>query len=192
MPKTDRQIDAEIRRRQRRAAYDAGRRGDDRERTARGRTDLYDAYDQGAAETAEIQRKAARAAGRAGLPRERINQTRPDMLQASDEGASDREPAEGSSARKPAGPGRAERAYGTSSAYLSRGSWRPTLTPPSRARDAGGLLAGMLLYTAAITYIRYGPAGWTGWLKAKFLNRPMQGLPKGKGGPPTTVEGGAT
>jgi hypothetical protein len=72
------------------------------------------------------------------------------------------------------------------SAGLSRGSWRPTLHAPARARDAGGLLAGLLLYTAVITYIRYGPAGWTGWLSAKFLNKPMQGTAK-----PATAAGGS-
>lgn len=173
MPKTDRQIDAEIRRRQRRAAYDAGRRGDDRERTARGQAHLYKAYDAGAAAAAEEDQRGEEESAR------RIAEEERAAAQAKQDKRAGRRAAVGN-------------AWDSSSGFLSRGSWRPTLTPPSRARDAGGLLAGMLLYTAAITYIRYGPAGWTGWLKAKFLNRPMQGLPKGKGGPPTTVAGGAT
>jgi hypothetical protein len=92
---------------------------------------------------------------------------------------------------EPDGPGgaraaadRAGAAADKGAGFLSRGSWSPTLSPPSRARDAGGFAFGLLVYTAAITYIRYGPKGWTGWLSAKFLNKPIQGLPSAKGGPP--------
>ncbi|MFC8717776.1 hypothetical protein [Kitasatospora sp. NPDC057198] len=81
-----------------------------------------------------------------------------------------------------AGPGRGARAKAgaakaakASAGYLSRGRWRPTLTPPTRARDTGSLLTGKLLYVGLITYIRYGTAGWKGWLSAKFLNKPIQG-----------------
>lgn len=50
----------------------------------------------------------------------------------------------------------------------------PTLTPPKRLQsgDLGGFAAGLLLYTLALNYLRYGPEGVTGWLKAKFLNQP--------------------
>jgi hypothetical protein len=54
---------------------------------------------------------------------------------------------------------------------------------PTRVGDAGGFLTGLALYTVAVIYIRYGPEGWKGWLKAKFLNQPMDaaGGSKGKG-----------
>jgi hypothetical protein len=39
--------------------------------------------------------------------------------------------------------------------------------------DAGGFASGLLLYTVAIIYVRYGPDGWKGWLSAKFLNKPI-------------------
>lgn len=123
---------------------------------------------------------AARDAGRRGDHRARTTRGRPDLEAAYDEGAASRTPAE-----KPA-PGRpgaaAAAAFRDSGSFLSRGSWRPRASLPSRGRDAGGFLAGLLLYTAVITYVRYGPSGWTGWLSAKFLNKPMQGHP-GKGGP---------
>jgi hypothetical protein len=64
-------------------------------------------------------------------------------------------------------------AWQSSSDHLSRGSWSPTLSPPRRPRNAGGFLAGLALYITAITYIRYGPTGWKGWLAAKFINQPM-------------------
>ncbi len=50
----------------------------------------------------------------------------------------------------------------------------PTLTPPKRLQsgDLGGFMAGLLLYTLALNYLRYGPEGVTGWLGAKFLNKP--------------------
>lgn len=59
-----------------------------------------------------------------------------------------------------------------SAAYLSRGSWSPTLRPPRQGRNLGGLLTGLALYVVVSTYIRYGPDGWKGWLRAKFLNQP--------------------
>jgi hypothetical protein len=146
--------DARIIARQVKAARQAGRDGRDRGRSTRGRADLEAAYDEGANE-------------------------------GSDEGANEGSDEEDDEGGEPDGsPGRGARARAAASrgakksaAGLSRGRWRPTLTPPTRARDAGGLLVGMALYTVAITYIRYGPAGWTGWLRAKFLNQPMQGLP---------------
>lgn len=120
------------------------------------------------------QRKAAHAAGRAGQDRDAVTQGRTDLQQAYDEGAAAVEDDQD----QEAGPGRGRRAVDAlnkAGGPLSRGSWSPTLHAPARARDAGGLLAGLLLYTAAITYIRYGAAGWKGWLSAKFLNKPMQG-----------------
>lgn len=50
----------------------------------------------------------------------------------------------------------------------------PTLTPPRRlsSGDLGGFAAGLLLYTLALNYMRYGSEGVSGWLRAKFLNQP--------------------
>lgn len=59
---------------------------------------------------------------------------------------------------------------------------------PTRA-DAGGFVGGLMLYTVVIIYIRYGPAGWKGWLKAKFLNQPM-GASGGSGGGSSAPYGG--
>jgi hypothetical protein len=49
----------------------------------------------------------------------------------------------------------------------------PTLTPPKRLNggDLAGFMTGLLLYTLALNYIRFGKSGVTGWLSAKFLNR---------------------
>jgi hypothetical protein len=173
--------DAKILDRQQAVAREAGRTGQDKERATGGRADLQQAYDEGAA-------AAAAPAGPAAAP---------SKTKTSSPAAAPAAPARPATAPKktaPApAPGRgpragagARRGFTRSSAALSRGSWRPRLQPPARARDAGGLAFGLLLYTAAITYIRYGPAGWTGWLSAKFLNKPMQGLPTSKGGPPAT------
>ncbi|MEV4557790.1 hypothetical protein AB0K51_12410 [Kitasatospora sp. NPDC049285] len=130
---------------------------------------------------------AARQSGRERRDRAGSTRGRADLEQAYDEGAAEPDEEEPAAA----GPGRAARAGAAvgkgaqaSADYLSKGRWRPTLTPPTRARDAGSLLTGLLLYTVAITYIRYGAAGWRGWLSAKFLNKPLQGLaPEGTGGP---------
>jgi hypothetical protein len=134
-------VDAEIIDRQVKAARQAGRDRRDRAKTTRGRPELEDAYDEGAADEDDGQ---------------------------DDEDQDDED--EGRPRRQ-----RARRSFQAASGYLSRGSWRPRspTTPPSRMRDAGGLLTGMLLYTAVVTYLRYGPAGWKGWLSAKFLNKPM-------------------
>lgn len=53
-----------------------------------------------------------------------------------------------------------------------------TLTPPKKlgAGDLGGFLAGLLVYTVALNYIRSGPDGVTSWIKAKFLNQPNEDL----------------
>ncbi|MEN8672579.1 hypothetical protein [Nocardioides sp.] len=53
-----------------------------------------------------------------------------------------------------------------------------TLTPPKKldAGDVGGFLAGLLVYTLALNYIRSGPEGITAWLRAKFLNEPTDDL----------------
>lgn len=144
-----------------------------------------DASDPGDARIMRRQQSAARTAGRQRQSRDRVTRGRTDLEQAYDAGADEDEQDEpaadtgGRSVRK---------SLNSAGAPLSRGSWSPTLRPPTRARDAGGLLAGLLLYTGAIVYIRYGPAGWKGWLSAKFLNKPMQGLPSKSGGPAVSTE----
>lgn len=51
------------------------------------------------------------------------------------------------------------------------------------AHEVGGLLFGLIVYSLVINGIRYGTPGVKGWLSAKFVNRPMQGLaPSGAGG----------
>lgn len=156
---TDRQIMS----RQAKAARAAGAGGRDRARTTRGRKDLEEAFDQGAAE------QPAPA--------------------ADDDQAAEPESGPSRATRAKAAAGKAGAAAGKagreSAEFLSRGRWAPTLTPPSRARDTGSLLTGMLLYVALTTYLRYGLDGWKGWLSAKFLNKPIQGL--GVIGPPQTV-----
>jgi hypothetical protein len=140
-------VDAPIIARQVAAARQSGREGRDRARTTRGRADLEAAYDEGASEPEQDAKPAP--AKRSGS-----------------------RPAARGGGRRPGARG-----SGGRGAKWASGSWRPTLTPPRRVHDAGGLLVGMALYTVTITYLRYGPAGWKGWLAAKFLNRPMQGLP---------------
>jgi hypothetical protein len=154
--------DRRIIKRQQQAARQAGREGRDRGRTTRGRADLEAAYDQGAA--------AARDE----------NGDQADEDQADGEESAPRS----AGARVKAAGGKAVGAAKTAAKGvnkagkpLSKGRWRPTLRPPTRLRDGGSLLTGALLYTAAITYIRYGPDGWKGWLAAKFLNKPMAGPP---------------
>lgn len=44
-------------------------------------------------------------------------------------------------------------------------------------KEAAGVLVAAIAYAIVINGLRYGTAGVTGWLKAKFLNRPMQGPP---------------
>jgi len=51
-----------------------------------------------------------------------------------------------------------------------------TLKPPRslNAKDASGFAFGLVLYAMALSGIKHGvPAGITGWLSAKFLNKPM-------------------
>lgn len=49
-----------------------------------------------------------------------------------------------------------------------------TLTPPRKLSggDLGGFLGGLFVYALVLNFIRYGKAGPTAWLSAKFLNRP--------------------
>jgi hypothetical protein len=63
--------------------------------------------------------------------------------------------------------------------------------PPRRLADTGSFLAGLALYTVAVTYVRYGPEGWKGWLRAKFLNQPMTGATGAIGDKPKHANGGS-
>lgn len=126
-------------------ARKAGRDGLDRAASTRGRQDLEAAYDEGA-----LQASAPVADG----------------------GGQDGPAPKGRRGKGGSGPGSA------ASAPTSGPSWkqfRPTspTKPPRRLADAGGFATGLALYTVVVIYIRYGPSGWTGWLKAKFLNQPM-------------------
>ncbi|KAB2809297.1 hypothetical protein F9L07_19855 [Pimelobacter simplex] len=59
-----------------------------------------------------------------------------------------------------------------------------TLRPPRRldGGDLAGFFGGLLAYTLALNYLRYGPQGVKGWLSAKFFNRVTVGaLAPGKG-----------
>ncbi len=156
---TDRQIIA----RQVQAARRAGRDGRDRAASTRGRADLEEAYDEGAAQASGERNGSPPAGGGGGK-------------------GSGGKPAWTSpaSSRLPKGP-----------------SWR-SLKPtspaslPSRWSDAGGFITGIALYTVVIIYVRHGPAGWKGWLKAKFLNQPMtDGATGGTGTKPKTKKGKA-
>ncbi|MFD9837052.1 hypothetical protein ACFW2V_41795 [Streptomyces sp. NPDC058947] len=127
--------DRKILDRQRAAARQAGSDGGDRAGTTRGRADLEQAYDEGAAAKAAPSAPAA------------------------------------AKASKPAA-GRAPKLGGLGKAVPT-----PTLTPPKKvkAADMGGFAFGLVLYALVVSYIRYGSKGPTGWLKAKFLNDPIQG-----------------
>lgn len=141
--------DRQILRRQLAVARQAGREGRDRAKSTRGRADLQRAYDEGAQQRTGDEE---------------------DQGEEEDPAAAPTAPSRGRRAARQAG-----RAWKGSTGYVSRGSWQPRMptNPPSRIRDAGGLATGMLLYTAVVVYLRYGPAGWKGWLRAKFLNQPM-------------------
>lgn len=61
----------------------------------------------------------------------------------------------------------------SSSPAAGKPAARPSLPSPSlRPGDGGGFLAGLLLFALGNAFLRYGPAGVTSWLGAKFLNRP--------------------
>ena len=132
----------------------------------------------------------ARKAGRDGLDRAASTRGRSDLEAAYDEGAAKASaPAADEEEESGAGPS------STPSASTGPGwkAFRPTspARPPTRAADAGGFLSGLALYTVVVIYVRYGAAGWKGWLKAKFLNQPMSSkTSSGSTGKPTTKSGG--
>jgi hypothetical protein len=135
--------------------------------------------------------KAARQAGRDGRDRAGSTRGRVDLQQAFDEGASEAEAAVSAPAATPAaapGPGGRPASPAPAGKSGGSGAWdryrrmgpgwdsvKPTSPArlPTRVQDAGGFLTGLALYTVVIIYVRYGPEGWKGWLKAKFLNQPM-------------------
>jgi hypothetical protein len=49
-------------------------------------------------------------------------------------------------------------------------------SPSLRPGDGGGFLAGLLLFALGNAFLRYGPAGVTSWLGAKFVNRPKPSI----------------
>lgn len=142
-------------------------------------------------EILERQQEAARQAGRDGRDRDGSTRGRPELETAYDEGAAEGQDDEDGQGDEDSGPGRTRRAWQAANG----GQWsafKPTspARPPTRVSNAGGFLAGLMLYSVVVIYIRYGAAGWTGWLKAKFLNQPMSadsaasasGTSKSKGG----------
>jgi hypothetical protein len=137
--------DAKILKRQRAVARKAGVAGDDRATTTRGRADLERAYDEGAAATAASSAPASPVSPA---------------------------PTPGKSAAGKPAAGRGGRGGGRASMPA------PTLTPPkslTSGRDLSGFALGLVLYALSVAYLRYGPSGPKSWMKAKFLNKPMQG-----------------
>jgi hypothetical protein len=164
--------------------------------SVRTRTGLtLDPADPTDAQILKRQASAARKAGREGGDRAKVTQGRADLEAAYDEGAQATATGpEDESTGESSGPGRGRRAWDR---YRQMGpgwgSVKPTSPArlPTRAADAGGFAAGLLLYTVTVIYIRYGPEGWKGWLKAKFLNQPMDppgGKAKGHGSKTTPTK----
>lgn len=140
------------------------------------------------------QRDAARQSGRTGGDRSGTSRGRADLASAYDEGAAE--------AAAPSAPAAASSKPGAAAAKGSKGGRSPAaavkatakdlpiprLRPPrtASAKDAGGFLLGLVLHALVVSYIRYGSEGPTGWMKAKFLNKPLQGEdlepPKGPNG----------
>lgn len=102
-------------------------------------------------------------------------------------------PAAPKSGSKPNGKGKSSAFQKARTAGPGWSSLKPTspMKPPTRAANAGGFLTGLALYTVVVIYIRYGAAGWKGWLSAKFLNKPMASSASGSAATkPTTKHGG--
>lgn len=47
-----------------------------------------------------------------------------------------------------------------------------------KLQSASGFVLGVLLWALAVNFLRGGPAQAKGWLRAKFINEPMQGVSK--------------
>lgn len=98
-----------------------------------------------------------------------------------------------SGSKKPGGKGKPSAFQRARTAGPGWSSLKPTspMKPPNRVADAGGFLTGLALYTVVVIYVRYGAAGWKGWLSAKFLNKPMASSTSGSAATkPTTKNGG--
>lgn len=134
--------------------------------------------------------KVALDAGREGLDRAAVTRGEPDLEGAYDEGASVREPVDvPADAETYAGPSAWQQFRTMGPGWQSAKPSSPA-RPPARMADAGGFLTGLALYTVVVIYLRYGPAGWKGWLSAKFLNKPMAPAASASGSKPTTTSGG--
>jgi hypothetical protein len=137
------------------------------------------------------QRAAARQSGRTGGDRSGTARGRADLASAYDEGAAETA-APSTPAAASSKPGAVAANGGRSRAAsvkaTAKGLPMPRLRPPrtTSAKDAGGFLLGLVLHALVVSYIKYGSAGPTGWMKAKFLNKPVQGEdlepPKGPNG----------
>jgi hypothetical protein len=117
----------------------------------------------------------ARQAGRDGLDRSSVTQGRTDLESAYDDGVQAAAADEDQDDEAPAEDAAAGSGGGARNTGPGWSSFKPTspARPPRHLADAGGFMGGLALYTFVVIYIRYGPAGWHGWLKAKFLNQPM-------------------
>lgn len=120
------------------------------------------------------QRAAAREAGRSGGDRAGTTRGRADLESAYDAGV-----IETSAPETPVTPvasgGRAAR---PATARKGGGSMPgPRFIPPrsTNVKDWGGFAFGLVVHALVMSYIRYGKEGPKGWLKAKFLNKPIQG-----------------
>lgn len=118
------------------------------------------------------QRAVAKASGKSGRSRAGTTRGRPDLEKAYDAGAA---PAPAPPAAVPAGKPAA--AGGPSLADVAKAVPTPTLKPPKSvtSKDMGGFALGLVIHALVVSYIRYGKAGPKGWLKAKFLNDPIEG-----------------
>lgn len=143
--------DRKILQRQRAAARDAGRSGGDRAGSTRGRADLEAEFDAGVGEASTEDGAEEETAA----------------APASSGGRSTRS----GTARKGGGKGGGRGGKGGSSMP------GPRFIPPrsAKASDWGGFAFGLVLHALVMSYIRYGKEGPKGWLKAKFLNQPIQG-----------------
>lgn len=146
--------DRKILERQRDAARQAGREGADRAGTTKGRADLESAYDEGTSEAAAPSSEGTGGGG-------------------SSTGKPSAPARSGRSGSRSGGGGKGRKGSGGGGGLL-----RPTLQPPRSpvgGKDWAGFTLGLVLHALVVSYIRYGKEGPKGWLKAKFLNKPIQG-----------------
>lgn len=127
------------------------------------------------------QRAAAREAGRSGGDRAGTTRGRADLESAYDAGV-----VETSAPTTPVAPAAARPVTARKGAGAKgggRGGKRggsmpgPRFIPPrsTNPRDWGGFAFGLIVHALVMSYIRYGKEGPKGWLRAKFLNKPIQG-----------------